>query len=233
MASIKYTGIVHGIKGSLAGTIFQGGHAGNIMRSKMQNVKKQVPFLQSSLGYTSQSVYQYLSQQWRTLTDVQRASWATAAPSFPYTNRWGDTYTPSSFNLFMSLNVNLVLSGIAYVPTAPTPYTFLSFTFDSVSTITATTMQLNFDCETDSNCRIEVRSCASTSKGSKSPRGGGKFITYRACNAGATPNVIDEYVARFGAPLNASKIYFAARLVNRVSGQFTAWQLKGGITSIS
>ena len=231
MASIKYTGIVHGIKGSIAGTIFQEGHAGSIVRAKMHAIKKQNPFLISSLGYTSQSVYQYLSQQWRALTDTQRASWVTAAPSFPYTNRWGDTYTPTSFNLFMSLNVNLVLSGIAYVATAPTPYTFLSFTFDSVSTITDTSMVLHFDCDTDSNCRIEVKSCASTSKGSRSPRGGGKWITYSACNAGATPDVIDEYKARFGTPINASKIYFAARLVNRVSGQFTAWQYKGGIVS--
>lgn len=228
MASIKFTGLVLGIRGSIAGSTFQGSKTGFTVKSK-QAYKITVPkYTQGAALFTYKNVYQYTSQFWRKLTEVERETWITAASSFPAINKWGDTYTPSGYQLYISFTVNLLLIGLYPPTTAPTPYSFSEFSFVSVDDITTTLMQLNLSMSTDTQVVIEVRASTCISRGSRSPRGGLKFINYYSGSSGSLPNIIEDYLARYSSVINNTRVVFAIRLVNRDSGQYTAWQYNAG-----
>lgn len=125
-ASVKYGAIIVEIKGSVGGTTFQGGHSGPVMLTKGELIDAvasgskltkadagRVMQPQQGIGTTSTT--------WRDLTDAQRQSWIAAAVQFPFKNRFGVTYTPSGFQLYMSCNANLRNYSCTPIDVSPLP----------------------------------------------------------------------------------------------------------------
>jgi hypothetical protein len=56
---------------------------------------------------------------WKNLSDSDRATWVAAAPDFPFTNKFGNSYTPSAYQLFVSVNQNLQAIQEAIITVAP------------------------------------------------------------------------------------------------------------------
>lgn len=124
MAIMKLTAFNGGLKGSIAGTIFQGGKYGQVARTKLVDAISDGAKLSKAdagLVIPWKRNFTSISTYWRTLDPGQRAAWSASAPDFPFTNKFGDAYTPSGFQLFMSLNMALVNAGIAMIHNPPLP----------------------------------------------------------------------------------------------------------------
>lgn len=62
-----------------------------------------------------------ITSQWRTLTAPTQLAWEAAAPSFPYIDKFGNPQTPSGYQLFTTLNLNLLAIGQNTITAPPAP----------------------------------------------------------------------------------------------------------------
>jgi hypothetical protein len=124
MALMKLTAFNGGIRGKVQGTVFQYCPYGQVVKGGLLDAISAGAKLTKADAGRVMPVKAYLtelSSAWRSLTDVQRTTWTTQAPNYPFTNKWGDTYTPSGFLLYMKMNLNLMKVGLPEVHTAPAP----------------------------------------------------------------------------------------------------------------
>lgn len=72
-------------------------------------------------NFSAQSLVTLLSKNWQALESSDREAWNAAAPSFPFTNKWGEQYTGSGFQLFISINSKLLPLGQVMQTLPPSP----------------------------------------------------------------------------------------------------------------
>lgn len=122
MASIKFSGLVSGLKGSIGGVTFQGSSTGNMVKTKPYKVN---PAIITPSGiqphFNAKQMIAAVSRKWRTLTSEQRNSWALGASDYPAYNKFGEAYTPSAFQVFMTLNIKTFNYIGTFISTCPTP----------------------------------------------------------------------------------------------------------------
>lgn len=130
MAVIDFSGIgVTDIAGSVGGSTFQRGKAGNTLKRKSR------PGGNKSAGQQGQqAVVSQLSTRWKELTAEQRLGWNAAAASGEWNgkNKLGNTTTLSGFQLFMEVNTRLEAIDEAMVSDAPAKQPMPPVTWDSV-----------------------------------------------------------------------------------------------------
>jgi len=144
MASIKYSGLVNGIKGNIAGTTFQGGKASNVVKTKRPaGSKGKLTKADAGRVYNPRLVIAEVSGLWRNLSAEQRLTWSTNAVNWPAVNKFGEPYTPSGYQVFMKLNSQLNFSGVSRLSVCPMPVTVetqpaITYTYADYDVITMT-----------------------------------------------------------------------------------------------
>lgn len=126
MAIMKLTAFNGGMKGKVAGTIFQGSKAGQVVKTGIIDAISEGAKLSKADAarvIRNKANLATLASSWRSLSSTDRDSWNTGAVNFPFTNKFGDSYTGSGFQVYMSLNSYLLNSGRPAVDTCPTPGT--------------------------------------------------------------------------------------------------------------
>lgn len=131
MAVLKYSAIVDEIKGSINGQTFQGGPAGPIIRSKPVPLATKSSQVSASQQY-NRGVFSFFAKRWSSLTPAQRASWSTLVGIWTFTDKFGNTYNGSPFQIYRALNMNLVTNGLSGVSTAPSYATGTPITIDNI-----------------------------------------------------------------------------------------------------
>jgi len=131
VAICKASSVVSGVSGALGGQVFVHTRSGTVIRQRP--VKK--------LCATPARLYQRATMsnalhQWRSLTDLQRLAWRTAAQSYLSTNRLGVRRLLTPVQLYTHVVITSLLAGAA-VPTAPpfplveSPFSYIEKYFDS------------------------------------------------------------------------------------------------------
>ena len=105
MANVLYSSNIVATTGKLRGTVYQGNKTTNIARVKTSPKNPE----SESQQRTRQSI-QLASRSWRLLSDGDRSSWFGCL-----------TVSLTGFNLFMSVNVPLLISGAALQTTFSCP----------------------------------------------------------------------------------------------------------------
>lgn len=229
MASIKYSGLIDSIKGKIAGTSFQLGYAGNIVKAKSKTRLATVPLLVLRHQY-KKAFFTVVSQAWRAMSDVQRTNWNTASALFPATNRFGDTYTPSGYQIFIQFGI------IAYgfnntVSTAtPVPITWPTLVGNVIYYLDPTQLKLQPAVTSTENIRMEVLATAQHSAGTMVGRGGFKFIGIYETSSEGLLNLTDDYKKVFRLPYIGQRVTIKWRWIDKVLGQASPWVL---ITNVS
>ena len=118
------TAIVADMRNKLNGSVFSKNRYGNYIRTKVTPVNPQTTSQQNT-----RNILATWSQAWRGLTASQRKGWIDAAPSFPFTDIFGNLKILSGNTLFVKLNANLNYADAAGINDAPTP--------DAIPAITA------------------------------------------------------------------------------------------------
>lgn len=116
MAKVK--GPLHSdeARGSVGGITYSMSVSGPVAKTKPvpnYDYKGYKPKVRSILGY--------LSRQWGELTNAQRESWNAWALDHPFIDAFGDEFSGSGFNCYISLNANAVRLGGAGAENALPP----------------------------------------------------------------------------------------------------------------
>lgn len=96
MARIIYSGLVESIRGSIAGTTFQGNAYGYTIKSKPSMVRPNRPVQIQRQQYLSKCV-----NLWKTLSTSEKDSWNSYAQSFPVPSRLNPGSNLNGYNYFM------------------------------------------------------------------------------------------------------------------------------------
>jgi hypothetical protein len=119
--------------GSVAGTTYSRNRSGPYMRNRAMPVNpstvKQLA-VRSRLGN--------LAQAWRALTGAQRTQWNLQAPTFTLVDALGQSYSPSGFNLYQSVNLTRAVVGLGTATTPPAQQTQAVITSASATAVGAT-----------------------------------------------------------------------------------------------
>lgn len=129
-AQVKYGAIITDMKGKAGGHVFKGTTAGGVMQAKASPLKgtsSNGKLTKADAGriIRTQANIAENASAWRSLTDANRAAWVAAAPNFPFYNKFGEPYTPSGYQLFMSVNSNLLNIGETPLTTPPSAETLV------------------------------------------------------------------------------------------------------------
>ena len=125
MASIKFSALVNQLKGKLNGSVFQGSTSGAIVRNKPYfiNGSRAGKLTKADAGRVSnqQRYVASISQEWGQLSDNDRQTWESQAYLWPFTNRFGESYIGSGYQVFQMVNLRLLNFGYNIVSVCPTP----------------------------------------------------------------------------------------------------------------
>ena len=221
MATVLFGNGVADMRGSVNGNVFARNANGAYVRNRTTPINPQTA-KQISVRNALASVATY----WRSLTDAQREAWNVAAPSFPYTNRLGQTQVYTGQQLFMKFNQQLLQAGISLgsLDTPPAPATFPDMALNTLAfTLTAsvlTTAQFAVDNpDATGDFRFNIFATPGLSAGISSP-GKSQFRLVANKSTGSDPTTfVTEYIALFGSPTIASKVHVRVEVVNVVTGQ--------------
>jgi len=119
MVQIKYSNLIQEFKGKIGGLTFKANYTAPSSQIK-SSPRKQVSNFNQSPKLNLSSV----AQSWRNLSQANRDTWIAAAPFNQFYNCFGELYTPSGFQLYMSVNSKLLYIGVdpllEYVAPNPT-----------------------------------------------------------------------------------------------------------------
>lgn len=129
MTSFKLSGLLSDAVGKLGGSTFTRNRSGIYMRQWRTPINPRSAAQQSARALLTQ-----VSQHWATMDSADRDKWEDAASKLTWTNRFGDPYSPSGFDLFCMCNINCLTAGGSIFDDAPSSFSCiipssLSFTF--------------------------------------------------------------------------------------------------------
>ncbi len=103
MARVQYGVIVTELKGKIQGQVFQGGNVGFVLRNKGYT-----PGISTSQRQSANALLVSQATAWRLLNDTQRAAWAAIVSAWTFTDKFGNSYQGSPFQVFVSYNSTLL-----------------------------------------------------------------------------------------------------------------------------
>lgn len=143
---------------------------------------------------------------WRVLTGAQRAGWNDLALSLTRTDSLGQTYTPTGFGAYVSVNNNNVAAGNAVVANAPALVTPTALAIGAV-TLTAAAFTIAYTVDplpAGARCFTFVSNQVSAGRAFN---GDYRLLQVSAAAAASPVNAYAAYVARFGVPVVGNRIF--------------------------
>lgn len=217
MSKIKWGAIVVDGRGKLGGHVFTKTKSGATMRTKVTPVNPQTAAqaaARSRLGGNS--------QQWGSLTELQRESWQNRAKETSKTNIFGDQYFPSGKNLFTSLNNNLLLVGSQPIAVAPAlgqmPF-IVNIGLEIVAQPASITIDLEYSGTADDHYLV-YEATNGFSQGKYNFDGSYRNIAFVPANDLLnSTGLVNAYRYKFGAIVAGTKISFRCYFVHGITGQ--------------
>lgn len=219
---MKLTAFNAGIKGKVAGTVFQSSPWGQVLRTTpIDAVKSGGKLTHADAGRTINPLVSIAKNatRWRTLTTAQRLAWATSAVSFPFKNKWGESYTASGYQVFMSINANLINAGQGTINTPPDVQLIESApAFTCEVSIIASSMQV-FNLVNLTNTQYILSATPAMSAGAFPKKSNYKIIYNQPATGAVDRDITDEYETIYGYIPYTGTINYRLDAVNTITGQ--------------
>jgi len=111
---IQFGSLVSDARGKISGSVFSKNYFGaNAFSFQKQTVRR------TTSQQIVRSSFSEQSAAWKLLTQVQRDSWTAAGLTINFTDRFGNPYNPTGFELYVSHRINMLLIGATPATTAP------------------------------------------------------------------------------------------------------------------
>lgn len=202
MARVQYGSIITELKGKLGGHIFQGGNNAKVIRLR---------------GYTKGSTtttrsaatsnLQQITSAYRLLTSPQRASWVAAAGNWPFTDKFGNTYFGSGYQMYVAYNRNLVAIRQATVVSPVAPVSPMALGTIVASASATNTLVVGWDNALDGNTTVM---CFASPMYPSSVNSNNRRYTFLAIEHTATNTNLfagTQYVAKYGNLVSGTQIF--------------------------
>lgn len=202
------------MRNKLNGSVFSKNRYGGYVRTKVTPVNPQTDAQQAARNRLSTN-----SQAWRGLTEDQRQGWIDAAVNFPFTDIYGNTKTLSGQALYVKLNNNLNLITNPSVADAPSPVAIPAI--DSIAlTAAAGTPALSLaysPSPVPANFIMVVFATGNVTPGKMFVK---NLFRYIGNYSSTTPqDLLADYSAVHGNPVEAQKIFVKVFLISAITGQ--------------
>lgn len=209
MAKIKFGAMMVDASGKLGGQVFSKNRGGAYIRTKTTPLNPQTTAQMSIRG-----IFASISSAWSVLSEASRQSFNNLVSSYARTDIFGDLRNPSGKNLFQRLNQNLAISGQDQIIICSQPQ---EVPFANLSEVV-----LNSD---DSEINLSYSGNATGSKivvwATPPLSAGTSFVKNKLRQIGVlvgaeavSVNIVNEYIAKFGAYNDTDNIYFGVRVIN-------------------
>lgn len=199
-----------------------GGHVASKNRSGAYIRTKVTPANpQSSAQLLVRQRFTTNSQAWRGLTTTQRDAWAAAVTNFLSTDIFGDTVTPSGFNLYIQLNNNLLTVGQPVIVDPPLPESVQGFTaFDLTADTSGAGFDIAFAPAIAANVQVILWATPPLSPGKNFVKSQYRLISILD-DTDLTPHDAQAaYIAKYGAlPAIGTKVFAKFKPINEDTGQ--------------
>lgn len=214
MGLLKLSGLLTDLGGKFSGSVIQRGKSGIIIRNNHWKSPQQFTKWQAQ-----KAAFAVLSATWRTLTDLQRDAWTTAAPGYPATNRFGDVYTPSGFQLYLTLNGTLQAAGqpILTTPLAPATVADLGSIVITLTALPSIIVLWAF--MGGVNDGIQVYASRPLSAGSGIRDGSFSLMGFQDDPLEASLDITIPYLAKFGLPPIGTRVFAKTEIIRKDTGQ--------------
>ena len=202
--------IVSEISGKIASTVYTRNRGGNVIRNR------RTPINRRSVSQTiRRQGLGNLASAWRGLTQTQRDSWNGATGTFPYQNALGETKFLSGEQLYIQFNANLLLIGAATVDTAPSSFSFATFTLSLAAADTPSFAVTFTPTPLTASNNLAIYATPNLSPGIGSPnKSKFRFVGFIAPAATSPDDMLTDYQAVFGDPIAGQKIFIEARPIS-------------------
>jgi hypothetical protein len=220
MGLIKFSGLVTGVWGKLNGSVFTRNKSGAIIKNKT------TPRNPQTAGQTdNRSSMSYLSRKWRLLDEDQRRDWNALALTITNYNYFGDSYSPSGFNIFCRLNQNLFLIGQPYIYDCPAEpaLTPLHDVGGRDYILPLTELMIYFPLQTtEAGVTHLIYATPAESQGIYYSKHKYKLIGVIPENTVNEYDSLTDYLSQFPTPPANTKVFFKLRAVDNATG-FDVW----------
>ncbi len=209
MALAKYGVIITELKGKIGGQVFQGGNGTPIVRNN-----KRTKGNPSRSRQDATNTLQSVTGLWRNLSDPDKATWESLRAAWSFTNRFGDTYIGSAFQVFTSYNLSLLSIGETVVSTPHVAAEAQDPGFDGFSADTSGAFPVTWENGLDGTTAVKffASPCYSPGRGNNNIRWA--FMKFNANVSDAEDNIGSQWEAVYGTPLIGSRIFIRCVAVN-------------------
>lgn len=216
MAKILTTAIVADIRNKLNGSVFSKNRYGGYVRTKVTPVNPQSTAQQNVRNRLSTN-----SQAWRGLSAADRQSWIDAAPSFPFTDIYGNIKILSGNALYVKFNNNLAQLGIAAISTAPTPVAIPQLQLGALSAAAgAGTMTLAFTpTPVPADFELVIMATGNVGPGISFVKNRYRFIVAKDAAATSPADIAAAWAAVHGTMIAGEQIFVQCFFVSKTTGQ--------------
>lgn len=108
--------LISDARNKLGGSVFARNRSGVYARARVAPTQPRTPSqVANRTGFAS------ITANWKTITQAQRAGWNTLASTRTLTDSLGNKFRPSGFQLFVSCNRNIVVTGGPTISDPPDP----------------------------------------------------------------------------------------------------------------
>jgi hypothetical protein len=107
MPQVKFSGLVTDMKGKAGGSVFSSNKQGAYMRNNKWGGGRK-----SQRWDASKSKLASLANTWKSLNPNEQQAWNDAAADYPFTNKFGEQYIGSGYQVYMSLNGTLSINAL-------------------------------------------------------------------------------------------------------------------------
>lgn len=212
--------IVTDLKGKSGGQTFKGTKAGTVLQNNSaKSSGGKITKADAGRGVPAKRILAGIATAWRNLDDEERGSFETGAVNFPFLNKYGEAYTGSGYQVFMSLNLARISVGLSFLQTCPLNVTLTPCpTLEVADTSEDGTVEPAFTASSDFTYGLFAT--APQSAGRAFEIGRTKQIAVMSAvdfNAGYAYG--DDWKAVFGPWQAGGKIYLYVQPISNDSGQ--------------
>lgn len=223
-ASVKYGTIVTDVKGSVGGTTFKGTRAGAAIQNKINSNSsaKRGGRLNTNDATRVVPAQRNLSRVislWRGIFSTVRAQWIAAAPNFPFINRFGVPYTPSGYQLFLSVNLKLLSVNQNTTIIPPTVQPVANCPAFTVTQETLGLFVMLFTVVVPGSYFMQLYATSGQSSGRQFQPSRLKLIQTGLSGSISNSNILAAYQNVYGDPIIGTTIWFEGRIIQAATGQ--------------
>lgn len=215
MALVKFGGGVSEMRGKEAGIIYSRNAYGSYVKQKVSPVNPQ-----TANQLEQRTLMGTLSQLWAGLSAGEKASWENLGSQVTRVNRFGDTTYYTGFSIFMKLNRNLALIGMATLDEAPVVPSIDALSFTSLTVAAGTpTMSLAFSPTVPTGFKLVIYATNNILTGRSFVKNYYRLIKVVEASQTSPQNILASWSAYFGNVLvEGAKIFIKIKLIDSTGG---------------